>query len=190
MTANGKIVRTCRTSAFECIGTNPDQKRRRQNNKKDDDARLAHLGRMLTHHWILMKDQKKPLSQIQELKFFWINHVVECWRCNTIFWSKRRQGTGGKDAIILERIARLLQPGLSTVTGCWKCVIDDFDQQYYLFLPHESFNYQVKYQYVSLALRYALEEMPAKTWLDCCKDAVDNINHQTNGEWSMFGVKK
>jgi hypothetical protein len=64
-----------------------------------------------------------------------------------------------KDAAI-ERIERL-EKGLSTATG-WKRVIDDFDQQD-LCSPHEAFNCQLKCQYVSLALRYALEEMPAKT---------------------------
>jgi hypothetical protein len=73
-----------------------------------------------------------------------------------------------KDAVI-ERIERL-EKGLSTATG-WKRVIDDFDQQD-LCSPHEAFNCQLKCRYVSLALRYALEEMPAKTWLDCCKDAL------------------
>jgi hypothetical protein len=39
----------------------------------------------------------------------------------------------------------------------------------------------LKCRYIYLALRYALEDMPAKTWLKYCKDAVDSVN-RTDGE--------
>jgi hypothetical protein len=72
-----------------------------------------------------------------------------------------------------ERIAKL-QRGYATATG-WKFDIDDFDQQD-LCSPHEKFNFQRKCRYISLALRYGLEEMPDKTWLECCQDAVASVN--------------
>ena len=69
-----------------------------------------------------------------------------------------------------------LQIGLSTLTG-WKRVIDDFDQQQAdSCSTHEAFNCQLKCRHVSLALRRALDDVPAKTWLDCCKAAVKGIN--------------
>jgi hypothetical protein len=61
----------------------------------------------------------------------------------------------------VEIIARL-QRGYTTATG-WKLVIDDYDQQD-LCSRHEAFNFQLKYIYVSLALRYAVEDMPLKTY--------------------------
>jgi hypothetical protein len=76
-----------------------------------------------------------------------------------------------KEAVV-ERIARL-QGGYTTATG-WKLVIDDFDQQE-LCSWHEVFNFQLKCRYVSLALRYAVEDMPSKTWLGCCSEAIDSI---------------
>jgi hypothetical protein len=74
---------------------------------------------------------------------------------------------------VKERIAQL-QRGYTTATG-WKLVIDDFDQQDLCSL-HESFIVQLKCRYVSLALRYALEDMPDKKWHECCQDAIDSIN--------------
>jgi hypothetical protein len=72
-----------------------------------------------------------------------------------------------------ERILKLKR-GYATSTG-WKLAIDDFDQQD-LCSPHERFNFQMKCRYVSLALRYALAEMPGQTWLECCQDAVASVN--------------
>ena len=92
------------------------------------------------------------------------------------YFGARHGEVSAKDAVS-ERIGRL-QAGLSTATG-WKRVMDDFDQQD-LCSSHEAFNYQLKCRYVSLALRYALDEMPTKTWLDCCQDSVDSIN-RTDG---------
>ncbi len=72
-----------------------------------------------------------------------------------------------------ERILKLKR-GYATSTW-WKLAIDDFDQQD-LCSPHERFNFQMKCRYVSLALRYALAEMPRQTWLECCQDAVASVN--------------
>jgi hypothetical protein len=69
-------------------------------------------------------------------------------------------------------IARL-QRGYTTAIG-WKLVIDDFDQQE-LCLRHEAFTFQLKCRYVSSALRYAVKDMPLKTWLSCCSEAIDSI---------------
>jgi hypothetical protein len=88
------------------------------------------------------------------------------------YFGARDGEVSARDAVN-ERIAKL-QIGLSTSTG-WKRVVDDFDQKD-LCSSHEAFNYQLKCRYVSLALRYALDDMPEKTWLDCCKAAVDGIN--------------
>jgi hypothetical protein len=46
--------------------------------------------------------------------------------------------------------------------------------------PHGIFYFHLKCRYRHLGLRYALEDMPAKTWLECCKDAVDSVN-RTDG---------
>jgi hypothetical protein len=75
---------------------------------------------------------------------------------------------------VVERIARL-QRGYTTATG-WKLVIDDFDQQE-LCSRHKAFSFQLKCRYVSLALRYAVEDMPLKTWLGCCSEAMCNQNN-------------
>jgi hypothetical protein len=72
-----------------------------------------------------------------------------------------------------ERILKLKR-GYATSTG-WKLAIDDFDQQD-LCSPHERFNFQMKCRYVSLALRYALADMPGQTWLECCQDVVASVN--------------
>ncbi len=93
---------------------------------------------------------------------------------------------------VVERIARL-QRGYTTATG-WKLVIDDFDQQE-LCSRHEAFSFQLKCRYVSLALRYAVEDMPSKTWLGCCSEAIDSIyrmdgvahvkNKETVSRWHL-----
>jgi hypothetical protein len=57
---------------------------------------------------------------------------------------------------VVEIIAKL-QQGYTAAAG-WKLVIDDFDQQDSC-LPYKIFNFQLKCRYVSLALRYALEEI-------------------------------
>jgi hypothetical protein len=75
-------------------------------------------------------------------------------------------------AAIVERIARL-QRGYIAATG-WKLVIDDFDQQE-LCSWHEAFTFQLKCRYVSLALRYTVKDMPSKTWLSCCSEAIDSF---------------
>jgi hypothetical protein len=46
--------------------------------------------------------------------------------------------------------------------------------------PAQPLNQQLKCQGASLALRGAMEEMPAKPWLDRCEDAIESIN-QTEG---------
>jgi hypothetical protein len=74
----------------------------------------------------------------------------------------------------VENCITRLQRGHASATG-WKLVIDDFDQQE-LCSQHESFIFQLKCRYVSLALRYALEDMPDKTWMECCQKAVDTVN--------------
>jgi hypothetical protein len=91
----------------------------------------------------------------------------------------------------VERIARL-QRGYTTATG-WKLVIDNFDQQE-LCSRHKAFTFQLKCRYVSLALRYAVEDMPSKTWLSCCSEAIDSIyrmdgvTHVKNKETVPLGL--
>jgi hypothetical protein len=65
-------------------------------------------------------------------------------------------------------------------------IVNISDQQD-LCLPHEAFNHQLKCRHVSLALRHALEEMPAKTLLDCCDNAVNSINRtkETVSRWHL-----
>jgi hypothetical protein len=88
-----------------------------------------------------------------------------------------RDGEVSQKAAVVERIARL-QRGYTTATG-WKLIIDDFDQQE-LCSRHEAFTFQLKCRYVSLALRYAVKDMPSKTWLSCSSEAIDSIC-QMNG---------
>jgi hypothetical protein len=86
-------------------------------------------------------------------------------------------GEGSPKEAVETRIEKL-QKGYASSTG-WTLVLDDFDQQD-LCSKHDIFNFQMKCRYLSRALRYALEKMPALTWLQCCKEAVDSVN-QTDG---------
>jgi hypothetical protein len=52
--------------------------------------------------------------------------------------------------------------------------MEDFDQQE-LCLQHETFNFQLKSRYLSFALRYAVKDMPSKTWLGCYSETIDSI---------------
>jgi hypothetical protein len=74
----------------------------------------------------------------------------------------------------VEKRIEQLKKGYSNATG-WKRTIDDFDHQE-LCSKHEIFNFQLKCRYVCLALRYAIDNMPDKTWLECCKDALETVN--------------
>ena len=87
-------------------------------------------------------------------------------------FGRRNSKSPARDAAT-GKVARL-QADPSTATS-WKRVIDDFDQQDRCSM-HGAFNHQLKCPRTSPALRHALEGMPAKTWPDCCKDAVKGIN--------------
>ena len=60
----------------------------------------------------------------------------------------------------VEKRIEILQKGYANATG-WKLTIHDFDQQE-LCTDHEVFSFQLKCRYLSLALRYALEDIPNK----------------------------
>jgi hypothetical protein len=45
----------------------------------------------------------------------------------------------------------------------------------YVCGSHKAFNFQLKCRYDSLALRYAVGDMPLKIWLGCCSEAIDSI---------------
>ena len=72
-----------------------------------------------------------------------------------------------------ERIERLKQP--SAGAHAWKLVVDDFDANE-LCSASDIFNIQMKSRYMSLSLRFALEEMNAWKWRDCCDEAVKELN--------------
>lgn len=78
----------------------------------------------------------------------------------------------------MEKRIEALQKGNVNATG-WKLTIDDFDQQE-LCSEHEIFTFQLKCRYLTLALRCALEDMPDRTWLECCNDALEIVN-RTDG---------
>jgi hypothetical protein len=108
---------------------------------------------------------------------------------DAIYYFGAIDGEVSPKAAIVERIARL-QRGYTTATGR-KLVIDDFDKQD-LCSRHEAFNFQLKCRYVSLALRYAVEDMPLKTWLGCCSEGndsiylMDGVAHVKNKETLLF----
>jgi hypothetical protein len=70
------------------------------------------------------------------------------------------------------RIERL-KNGFATAHG-WKYIVDDFDAKE-ICTPNDIFNIQMKCKYVSLALRIALEDMPARKWMECCERAVKEL---------------
>jgi hypothetical protein len=66
-----------------------------------------------------------------------------------------------------------LKNGFTSAHG-WKTVFDDFDATD-ICTPNDIFNIQMKCKYVSLALRVAIGDMPASTWMDCCDHAVKEL---------------
>jgi hypothetical protein len=56
----------------------------------------------------------------------------------------------------------------------WKLVVDDFNANE-LCSATDIFNIQMKSKYMSLSLRFALVEMNAWKWRDCCNEAVKEL---------------
>jgi hypothetical protein len=91
---------------------------------------------------------------------------------DSLLWCNRWCEVTPKAAVV-EIIARL-QRGYTTGATGWKLVMDDFDQEE-MCSRHEAFSFQLKCRYVSLSLRYTVEDMPLKTWLSCFSEAIDSI---------------
>jgi hypothetical protein len=83
-----------------------------------------------------------------------------------------------------ERIERLKQPSAG-VHG-WKLVVDDFDTNE-LCSASDVFNIQMKSKYMSLSLRFALEEMNAWKWRDCCNEEVKQLNRLEGHQYITSG---
>ena len=64
-------------------------------------------------------------------------------------------------------ISRLLLPVATAL-------IDDFDQNQ-MCTPHDIFKIQQRCKYLSRALHLATENMPHKTWIECCGMAIKEI---------------
>jgi hypothetical protein len=86
---------------------------------------------------------------------------------------KEEADSTGLEEQITKRIEKL-QGAYSLTTG-WKSVLDDSDEDT-CCSPCNVFQIQYRCRYICRALRNALEEMPKKTWEECCKDAVETIN--------------
>jgi DNA-binding transcriptional regulator YhcF (GntR family) len=88
-------------------------------------------------------------------------------------------------AMVRKRIERLRR-GHTTVGG-WRLTIDDLDTRG-ICSEHDIFNIQMKCKYLSVALGIALDDMPSRTWRQCCNEAVQRVNkwetheHIKNGE--------
>jgi hypothetical protein len=61
----------------------------------------------------------------------------------------------------------------------WKLMLDDFDAKD-ICSEYNIFNIQMKCKYLSVALRIALEDMPSRTWVQGCNEAVRKV-HQWGG---------
>jgi hypothetical protein len=83
-----------------------------------------------------------------------------------------------------ERIERLKQP--SAGAHGWKLVVDDFDANE-LCPATDIFNIQMKSKYMSISLRFALVEMNAWKWQDCCDEAVKELNRLEGHQYITSG---
>jgi hypothetical protein len=78
----------------------------------------------------------------------------------------------------------LKQP-LAGVHG-WKLVVDDFDANE-LCSASDVFNIQMKSKYMSLSLRFPLEEMNAGKWRDCWDEAVEQLDRLEGHQYVTSG---
>ena len=84
---------------------------------------------------------------------------------------------------VKERIERLKQP--SAGAHGWKLVVNNFNANE-LCSASDVFNIQMKSKYMSLSLRFALEEMNARKWRDYCDEAVKQLKvrgTQVHNQW-------
>jgi hypothetical protein len=86
-------------------------------------------------------------------------------------------------AMAEKRISRLRRG--HTTADSWKLALDDSDARN-ICSGHDAF--QMKCECLSVALGIALDDVPSRTWLQCCKEAVKRVNqwegheHARNGE--------
>jgi hypothetical protein len=81
---------------------------------------------------------------------------------------------------MIEKRIKGLRKGYSTSDG-WRNTLDDFDSQN-LCSSRDVFNIQMKCRYLVVALQVALDDMPSRTWVECCKEAVKRVNEQEGYE--------
>ena len=62
-----------------------------------------------------------------------------------------------------------------TKSNGWRALVDDFDQKQ-MCTPHDIFKIQQRRKYLSHALYLAMENMPQKTWIECCRMAIKDID--------------
>ena len=111
-----------------------------------------------------------PLSRRLQLETWWDS--PEAYRLFKEV-AQNPDDTRSLQDIVEERMVRF-QMGHTSAQE-WKLLVDDFDNQS-LCSAFDIHSIQMKCKYLALALKYALEEMPNRTWLQCCRRAIDTIN--------------
>ncbi len=81
----------------------------------------------------------------------------------------------GKETTIdrLEDLITVLENANSTAM-CYKMIVKGLDADDTMS-EHKKEDIQMKARYLAQAYRIAIEEMPFKTWNDCCRDAIDQV---------------
>ncbi len=154
---------------------------------KVEDLAPKQLAQPLAEPYLTSADIKpSPRATERANKSYWESPEVHTLFCEL----KNGVGVGDESDVMLppdcvkEKIEQLKQP--SAGAHGWKVVVDDFNANE-LCLATDIFNIQMKSKYMSLSLRFAMVEMNAWKWQDCCDEAVKQLNRLEGHQYITSG---